>query len=127
MILIRRLLDTIVLSPLTELTIKSVKSAGAATPPKGFPFGNMMNSVIWQARSIVCEHLMETRENLEVANRVKSDFLSIISHELRTLSFRLLATPNCCSGEGRKRTIDMDTRKSAYRIFSNIARTAASD
>ncbi len=85
MILIRRLLDTIVLSPLTELSnkVREIGRCGDASQRlpirKHDELGHLASTI-----NRMLEHLMETRENLEVANRVKSDFLSIISHELRT-------------------------------------------
>ncbi len=92
MILIRRLLDTIVLSPLTELSNKVREIGRCGDASKGFPFGNMMNSVIWQARSIInafrAPHGL--RENLEVANRRKAIFCRLSAMNSAPLSFRLL-------------------------------------
>ncbi|GAK58137.1 multi-sensor hybrid histidine kinase [Candidatus Vecturithrix granuli] len=85
MILIRRLLDTIVLSPLTELSnkVREIGTHGDASQRlcirKQDELGHLAHTI-----NLMLEHLLETRKNLEVANRVKSDFLSIISHELRT-------------------------------------------
>ena len=85
MILITRLLDTTVLSPLSDLSnkVREIGIHGDASQRlcirKQDELGHLANTI-----NLMLEHLLETRKNLEVANRVKSDFLSIISHELRT-------------------------------------------
>lgn len=84
-ILITRLLDTIVLTPLSELSdrVREIGEHGDASQKlpiiKQDELGNLARTI-----NLMLGHLLETRINLEVANRVKSDFLSIISHELRT-------------------------------------------